>query len=138
MLNPQILGPHLTDDGLTIRVFRPDAERVEALIGRRQPMSMVQTDSAGSFELSVPRIKKIPAYKLRIHRGDEVSTIRDPYSFPPTLGELDLHLFAEGRHEQIYNKLGAHVTKIGTVKGVAFAVWAPHASGVSVVGDFNN
>ena len=101
-------------------------------------MSMVQTDSAGSFELSVPRIKKIPAYKLRIHRGDEVSTIRDPYSFPPTLGELDLHLFAEGRHEQIYNKLGAHVTKIGTVKGVAFAVWAPHASGVSVVGDFNN
>ena len=99
---------------------------------------MVQTDSAGSFELSVPRIKKIPAYKLRIHRGDEVITIRDPYSFPPTLGELDLHLFAEGRHEQIYNKLGAHVTKIGTVKGVAFAVWAPHASGVSVVGDFNN
>ena len=93
---------------------------------------MVQTDSAGLFELSVPRIKKIPAYKLRIHRGDEVSTIRDPYSFPPTLGELDLHLFAEGRHEQIYNKLGAHVTKIGTVKGVAFAVWAPHASGVSV------
>jgi len=101
-------------------------------------MSMVQTDSAGSFELSVPRIKKIPSYKLRIHRGDAVSTIRDPYSFPPTLGELDLHLFAEGRHEQIYNKLGAHLTKIGTVKGVAFAVWAPHASGVSVVGDFNN
>ena len=99
---------------------------------------MVQTDSAGSFELSVPRIKKIPSYKLRIHRGDAVSTIRDPYSFPPTLGELDLHLFAEGRHEQIYNKLGAHLTKIGTVKGVAFAVWAPHASGVSVVGDFNN
>ena len=101
-------------------------------------MSMVQTDSAGSFELSVPRIKKIPAYKLRIHGGDEVITIRDPYSFQPTLGELDLHLFAEGRHEQIYNKLGAHLTKIGTVKGVAFAVWAPHASGVSVVGDFNN
>jgi 1,4-alpha-glucan branching enzyme len=100
-------------------------------------MAMEKIDPAGLFEV-VTRIKKIPAYKLRIHQGDEVSTIRDPYSFPPTLGELDLHLFAEGRHEQIYNKLGAHVTKNGTVKGVAFAVWAPHASGVSVVGDFNN
>jgi 1,4-alpha-glucan branching enzyme len=99
---------------------------------------MVKTDPAGLFEVSVPRIKKVPAYKLKIHRDGEVSTIRDPYSFPPTLGDLDLHLFAEGKHEQIYNKLGAHVTKIGTVKGVAFAVWAPHASGVSVVGDFNN
>jgi len=53
------------------------------------------------------------------------------------LGEIDLHLFGEGRHEEIYKKLGAHVTKVGRTKGVAFAVWAPHASGVSVVGDFN-
>src|SRR5215203_5668717 len=56
---------------------------------------------------------------------------------PPTLGEIDLHLFGEGRHEEIYKKLGAHVTKMGRTKGVAFAVWAPHAPGVSVVGDFN-
>ena len=54
------------------------------------------------------------------------------------LGEIDLHLFGEGRHEEIYKKLGAHVTKVGRTKGVAFAVWAPHASGVSVVGDFND
>jgi 1,4-alpha-glucan branching enzyme len=57
--------------------------------------------------------------------------------FPPTLGEIDLYLFGEGRHEEIYKKLGAHVTKIGRTKGVAFAVWAPQAAGVSVVGDFN-
>src|SRR5215216_4591018 len=57
--------------------------------------------------------------------------------FPPTLGEIDLHLFGEGRHEEIYKKLGAHVTKIGRTKGVAFAVWAPQAARVSVVGDFN-
>jgi 1,4-alpha-glucan branching enzyme len=57
--------------------------------------------------------------------------------FPPTLGEVDLYLFGEGRHEEIYKKLGAHVTKVGRTKGVAFAVWAPHAAGVSVVGDFN-
>jgi 1,4-alpha-glucan branching enzyme len=54
------------------------------------------------------------------------------------LGDIDLHLFGEGRHEEIYKKLGAHITKVGRAKGVAFAVWAPHASGVSVVGDFNN
>ncbi len=54
------------------------------------------------------------------------------------LGDIDLHLFGEGRHEEIYKKLGAHVTKAGRTKGVAFAVWAPHASGVSVVGDFNS
>src|SRR5687768_5820432 len=55
----------------------------------------------------------------------------------PTLGEIDLHLFGEGRHEEIYKKLGAHVTTQGRRKGVAFAVWAPHARAVSVVGDFN-
>jgi 1,4-alpha-glucan branching enzyme len=73
-----------------------------------------------------------------VPRGKTQKKILDPYSFPPTVGELDLHLFGEGRHEEIYKKLGAHVTKIGRVKGVAFAVWAPHAAGVSVVGDFNN
>ena len=56
---------------------------------------------------------------------------------PPTVGELDRHLFGEGKHEEIYKKLGAHVTKLGQTKGVAFAVWAPHAAAVSVVGDFN-
>jgi 1,4-alpha-glucan branching enzyme len=57
--------------------------------------------------------------------------------FKPTLGDIDLHLFNEGRHEEIYKKLGAHVTKIGRTKGVAFAVWAPQAASVGVVGDFN-
>lgn len=101
-------------------------------------MSMAKVDAAGLFEVTVPGVKKIPTYKLRIHQNGRINTIRDPYSFSPTLGELDLHLFAEGKHEQIYNKLGAHVTKLGGVTGVAFAVWAPQASGVSVVGDFNN
>jgi 1,4-alpha-glucan branching enzyme len=56
---------------------------------------------------------------------------------PPTVSDLDRHLFGEGKHEEIYKKLGAHVTKLGRTKGVAFAVWAPHAASVSVVGDFN-
>ena len=59
-------------------------------------------------------------------------------NFEPVLGDIDLHLFNEGRHEEIYKKLGAHVTKFGRTKGVAFAVWAPQAANVSVVGDFNN
>ena len=134
MPNHQILGPHLKDDGLTIRVFRPDAEQVEAVIGRRAPLPMTKIDPAGLFELHVPRVKKVPSYKLKLHHtGGEINTIRDPYNFPPVISDLDLHLFGEGKHEQIYNKLGAHVTKVGTVKGVSFAVWAPHASGVSVV-----
>jgi 1,4-alpha-glucan branching enzyme len=64
--------------------------------------------------------------------------VKGKASYAPTLGEVDLHLFGEGRHKEIYNKLGAHVTKIGRTKGVAFAVWAPAAQAVSVVGDFNN
>jgi 1,4-alpha-glucan branching enzyme len=64
-------------------------------------------------------------------------TIHDPYSFPPTLGPLDLHLAAEGRHEELYERLGAHQRRIDDVEGVAFAVWAPNARSVSVVGDFN-
>src|SRR6185436_14077930 len=64
-------------------------------------------------------------------------TMLDPQSFSPTLGEVDLYLFGEGRHEQIYEKLGAHVVSHEGVKGVSFAVWAPNAERVSVVGNFN-
>jgi 1,4-alpha-glucan branching enzyme len=65
-------------------------------------------------------------------------TIREPYPFPPTLGELDLHLWAEQKHERIWDKLGAHVREHEGVQGTSFAVWAPNADGVSVVGDFNS
>ena len=134
----QLLGVHGEGEVQTIRVFRPDAEKVEVLIGRTRPRLMNRTRQAGVFELVVGGSASSSPYKLRVHKPDgEVITIRDPYSFPPTIGELDLYLFGEGKHEEIYKKLGAHLTKIGRVSGVAFAVWAPHASGVSVVGDFN-
>ncbi|HKE58756.1 MAG TPA: 1,4-alpha-glucan branching protein GlgB [Pyrinomonadaceae bacterium] len=134
----QFLGPHLSDDGVVVRVFRPDAEKVEITIGKTRPQVMDKLHESGLFAVLLPGLKKVPAYrfKVRQHSG-EVKIIRDPYSFPPTLGELDLHLFGEGKHEEVYQKLGAHVTKIGRTVGVAFAVWAPHAEGVSVVGDFN-
>src|SRR6478672_1736488 len=133
----RILGIHNHGDTQTIRAFRPDAESVEVQIGKSRPKPMV-SHSSGLFEFSFPKSEAV-SYKLIVHEpGGFVRTLRDPYSFPPTIGELDLHLFGEGKHEEIYNRLGAHVTKIGRVSGVAFAVWAPHAAGVSVVGDFNN
>jgi 1,4-alpha-glucan branching enzyme len=138
--NPHlILGPTSSERGITIRTYWPSAESVEVVVTtskKRYPMRRIH--DAGIFEAVLPASAKIPSYRLHIRSGGDVKTIRDPYSFPPTIGELDLHLFAEGKHEQVYKKLGAHVMKIGRVTGVAFAVWAPNAAGVSVVGDFNS
>jgi len=138
--NPHaILGPTSSERGITIRTYWPGADTVEVAVTtskKRYPMRRIH--DAGIFEAVLPAAAKIPSYRLYIRSGGEVKTIRDPYSFPPTIGELDLHLFAEGKHEQVYKKLGAHVMKIGRVTGVAFAVWAPNAAGVSVVGDFNS
>src|SRR5690606_18200666 len=76
-------------------------------------------------------------YRLRLRAGEFEWEIEDPYAFPPILGELDEHLLGEGRHLDQYRQLGAHPRSIDGVEGVAFAVWAPNARRVSVVGDFN-
>jgi 1,4-alpha-glucan branching enzyme len=133
-----ILGAHYFNGGVIFRAFRPDAEKIEVLIGRKKPRSLAMTHPAGLFELLIPELAEIPSYRLRVYYpNNNVFTLRDPYSFLPTLGDLDLHLFAEGKHEAIYDKLGAHVRKLGSVSGTSFAVWAPAAEGLSVVGDFN-
>jgi len=133
-----ILGAHHFNGGVVIRAFRPDAEKIEVLSGRKQPLPMTMTHPAGLFEILLPDLAEIPTYRFRVYYAkDRVFTLRDPYSYLPTLGDLDLHLFAEGKHESIYEKLGAHVLKLGSIRGVSFAVWAPTAEGVSVVGDFN-
>ena len=134
----RILGPSLSEAGVTIRAFRPDAESVELIVGKKRPQPMIKMHAAGLFEILLPDLTQVPSYRFKVHEpGGRFVTLRDPYSFPPTLGELDLHLFGEGRHEAIYEKLGAHVRNVGRVNGVFFAVWAPHAEGVSVVGTFN-
>ena len=79
-----------------------------------------------------------PSKGKRARSKNRSQSPEEPTSFPPTLGEIDLHLFGEGRHERIYEKLGAHVLTLDGVKGVAFAVWAPNADRVSVVGNFND
>ena len=91
------------------------------------------------FEGEIPGATLPLRYELEVeYAPGESYTLRDPYSFPPTLGEIDLYLAGEGRHEELYEKLGSHVEEIDGVTGVAFAVWAPSARSVSVVGDFNS
>ena len=100
---------------------------------------MVQRNGDGIFEVLIEDREEVFPYKLRVQYPDgTVATIHDPYSFLPTVGELDQLLWNQGRHERIYEKLGAHACEIEGVSGVAFAVWAPNARGVSVVGDFND
>ena len=133
----RILGAHQINGHVVIRIFRPDAESVELLVGTRRPQPFKKIHDAGLFEVAFAA-ESIPSYRLRVQYPHGASfTLRDPYAYPPTLGDLDLHLFAEGKHESIYEKLGSHVQRIGRVTGVSFAVWAPHADSVSVVGDFN-
>ena len=116
---------------------------VNALIGgERYPLQHIE---AGLFAVAVP-FTNLVDYRLEVdYPGDEagfVHTVADPYRFLPTLGEMDLHLFSEGRHERLWEILGAHprsfTTADGVVDGVSFAVWAPNAKGVSVIGDFNH
>nr|MBA3768645.1 hypothetical protein [Acidobacteriota bacterium] len=133
-----ILGIHPNANGLMVRAYRPDAERVELLIGKERPRQMIQSHPAGLFELLVSDRREIFLYKLRIYYANgQVYTQRDSYAYLPTLTALDEHLFNEGRHERIYEKLGAHLRQIDGVWGTSFAVWAPNAQRVSVVGDFN-
>jgi len=132
----RILGAHEADGGVVVRAYRPEAKTV-----RVQPAGVQAElkDPAGLWEALLPKAKLPLEYELEVEYADgHTFTIRDPYSFLPTLGELDLHLVMEGRHEELYERLGAHVREINGVTGSAFAVWAPNARSVSVVGDFNS
>ena len=139
-----VLGAHEYGDHTVIRVLRPNALEVAALIGNeRYTFSHVED---ALFAVAVPFTGLID-YRLELSYpgGDgspHVSTVADPYRFLPTLGEVDLHLFSEGRHERLWEVLGAHPrtynTPDGPVDGVSFAVWAPNAKGVSLIGEFNH
>ena len=136
------LGPHRVGEGRwAVRVFMPHAREV-ALLDARRPDApatpMPRVHPSGFFELVLKGKDERPDYRLRVvpYEGEEF-TSADPYGFGPMLGELDLHLFAEGNHRKLYEKLGAHLREVDGVRGCAFAVWAPNAQRVSVVGDWN-
>ena len=134
-----VLGAHHLDDGTTVlRALRPQAGAVTLVEGdRRTPMRQIH--DAGVFAAQVPY--QVGDYRLEVSYGERSSLVADPYRWLPTLGEVDLHLIGEGRHEQLWQVLGAHErsyqTAGGTVTGTSFAVWAPAARGVRVTGDFD-
>jgi 1,4-alpha-glucan branching enzyme len=130
-----VLGAHPSSTRTTIRAFRPHADAVAAVIdGKSYPLARVH--DAGIFAGVVPGTD-VPDYRLEVTYGGETHVHDDPYRFLPTLGEIDLHLIGEGRHEDLSSVLGAHVRTYGSVTGVSFAVWAPNARGVRVAADFN-
>ncbi len=135
-----ILGQHLVAGHPAIRVFDPWAEGVEVLdakSGRRVVALQPVADAPGLFVGQAARRKSRFDYRLRMTRGDDAWTIEDPYRFGPVLGALDEHLIGEGAHLNLWQVLGAHVLTHEGVDGTHFAVWAPNASRVSVVGNFN-
>src|SRR5579862_5608916 len=133
-----ILGAHRDGHRLVVRAFRPGAARIDLIVPGDAPRPMRIRDEAGLFEATVEGRDSIFPYQLEIHYpGGESFTTYDPYSFLPTLGDLDLHLWGEEKDDRAYDKLGAHLRETSGIRGVSFAVWAPNARGVSVVGDFN-
>ena len=130
-----VLGRHVEGDELVVRAFLPNAVEVRIAEGGR---SMTRLPGSDHFEWR-GNGSDLPVHYSLIWRDGQGRErfARDPYTFLPQLGDLDLHLFAEGRHFHACNVLGAHVHEADGVPGVLFAVWAPNARRVSVVGDFN-
>ena len=130
-----VLGPHETASGSVVRAFLPGAVAVEVLRrADRARLGRLEASDSGLFQGGVS--ERAP-YLLRITWPGGMQETEDPYSFGPALGEVDLHLFNEGRHFKLAEALGANVTTIDGVRGTRFAVWAPNADRVAVVGDFN-
>jgi len=137
-----VLGAHPVKVGrkpaVAIRAFLPDAAQVWA-VRDAGAVALARIHADGFFEAVFPGESQVFPYRLRARNaGGHEWEFDDPYRFPPSLSDFDLHLLSEGTHFDAYEKLGAHLREIEGVRGVVFAVWAPDARRVSVVGDFNN
>ena len=152
-----VLGPHLNEDGrLVVRVFQPAADSVELRQGQTGAwVSMARRGPTGVFELPLAAshdrasragpvdgpgaiVHGVPDYRLRVtFPGNQILEADDPYRYGRVLTDFDLHLFNEGSHQRLHEKLGAHRITLGAATGVHIAVWAPNADRVSVIGDFN-
>lgn len=127
---------HVTH-GLVVRAFHPEARRVECVFGSGEVIVMRAIAPHGLFAAFLPERTFPLSYTLRFHfPNQEIYETQDPYRFLPTLNEHDLYLFGEGSHRKLWKTLGAHARCIDGVDGIGFAVWAPNARRVSVVGDF--
>jgi len=138
-----ILGMHPVERNgrrcIELRVWVPGAIKVSALDYKtnEEILPLERVHEAGFFIGTFPTRTEVFPYRLRISTAHHTWVQEDPYRFLPTIGELDLYYIGEGTHRKLYEVLGAHLREIDGVKGVSFAVWAPNARGVSVIGDFN-
>ena len=131
-----VLGPHVLGSGTVVRAFVPGARAVSVV--DEAGTELAAAEPAGTDGLFEALVLALPArYRLRIVDADGARVIDDPYRFGPLLGETDLWLIAEGTHLELYRVLGAHPDVQDGVAGTRFAVWAPNAMRVSVVGDWN-
>ena len=133
-----LLGLHSVGKSRVVRTFQPQAKRVDLVDADGNHLAdMQKVHSDGLFVAAMPPRKR--RYQLRVTTHDgHTADIEDAYRFPQSLGDIDLYLLGEGSDRQIYNKLGARVISLEGVPGTRFAVWAPNASRVSLVGDFND
>ena len=140
-----VLGMHVVDGALVVRALLPLAERVSVLDADERPcVELVRQDDSALFTAAVPQYRVPFAYRLLVQwqsadgRPGHTQVLDDPYRFGPQLGDTDVWLLAEGTHLRPFEQLGAHLHTVDGVAGTRFAVWAPQARRVSVVGDFNN
>jgi 1,4-alpha-glucan branching enzyme len=138
-----VLGPHAaTHNGrpaIVVRTMHPSASGVELVVGDRA-MPMERRHRDGLFELFIDADGRSPRdlfYRLRVHEGGTTREFIDPYRFGQVLGDFDLHLLSEGTHYRAWEKLGSRRLTVDGLTGVHFAVWAPNAQRVSVIGDVN-
>ena len=135
-----LLGLHSFGRGQVFTIYRPEAERVfiTDMSGKNELELEEIGESSGFFGKYIPRKNYRAPYKVKVQYSEnDIIEYVDPYCFEPQIGDEDLYYFAEGKHYEIYKKLGAHPMTINGVKGTYFAVWAPHARAVSVAGRFN-
>ena len=135
-----ILGLHDFNNGQVFTAYRPEAEKVFVVdMSGKNKVELEEVEpGSGFFGIYVDGKKYKKPYRLQVQYSEcDVVDFVDPYCFEPQFSDDDLYLFAEGKHYQIYDKLGAHPMTIDGVRGTYFAVWAPHARAVSVVGNFN-
>ena len=131
-----ILGPHVMAEGIIVRALLPGARAVKLISVSGAPLADASPTYQGIlFEAQLPRKED---YRLEIDWGHDRQVTEDPYAFGTCISDFDLYLMGEGRHRELATCLGAQLITIGDVPGVRFAVWAPNARRVSVVGNFNN
>ena len=137
-----ILGLHEYEGGYTIRTLKPFADQVVALVrlenGERLEIELHhEYDGIFSAAFEAPD-SPIVLHRLRVTwPGGGTEIVDEPYRFLPTISDFDLHLIREGRHEELWRALGAHVRTLDGIQGTSFTVWAPNAAAVQVIGDFN-